>query len=151
MPSHKRAEHAFAAVPESVAEARTFTVRMLEEWHLTRRANDIRLCVSELASNAVRHGTPAGSGRGVFLVRLDADDTHVRVEVEDEDPHSTPRLNGAAEDDTGGRGMAIVASLATAWGFESCVFAGKAVWSEFLTCPERDGCADRCATHCHRH
>ncbi|MFF0215955.1 ATP-binding protein [Streptomyces vinaceus] len=135
MPRHEHAEHTFTAVPESVAAARSFTSRTLESWELTRRADDIRLCVSELASNAVEHGTHALGGRGAFLVRIDADDSHVRVEVEDDDPLATPCLNRSDKGDTGGRGMMIVASLATAWGFETCALTGKAVWSEFLTSP----------------
>ncbi|MFF0220195.1 ATP-binding protein [Streptomyces vinaceus] len=134
---HAHAEHAFTAVPESVAEARTFTTRTLAAWRLDDgRADDIRLCVSELASNAVEHGTHGIGARGVFHLRIDADDTHVHVEVEDDDPLATPRVRPDSEEATGGRGMAIVASLATAWGFESCAFGGgKAVWSDFTTGP----------------
>ncbi|RSS79380.1 ATP-binding protein [Streptomyces sp. WAC06614] len=152
MPRHEHAEHTFTAAPESVAAARSFTTRTLESWDLTRRADDIRLCVSELAANAVEHGTRrTAEGQGAFLVRIDADDTHIRLEVEDDDPLGTPRLNRAQDEDTGGRGMMIVASLATAWGFESCAFAGKAVWSEFLTGPTADRQdTHRCADHCHR-
>ncbi|MFJ3633123.1 ATP-binding protein [Streptomyces sp. NPDC090112] len=131
MTRHEHAEHTFTAVPESVAEARTFTTRTLESWELTGRADDIRLCVSELASNAVEHGTRTTGGKGAFLVRIDADDTHVRVEVEDDDPLTAPRVRRARQEDTGGRGMTIVALLATAWGFETHALAGKAVWSEF--------------------
>ncbi|MFF0220193.1 ATP-binding protein [Streptomyces vinaceus] len=108
---------------------------------MTGRADDIPLCVSELASNVVEHGTRTTGDRGVFLVRIDADDAHVRVEVEDDDPipMSTPRVSRADDGDTSGRGMMIMASPAIAWGFESCAFGGKAVWSEFLTAPAGPG------------
>ncbi|MFD7083421.1 ATP-binding protein [Streptomyces sp. NPDC059918] len=134
---HTHAEHAFTAVPQSVAEARTFTTRTLAAWRLDDdRADDIRLCVSELASNAVEHGTHGMGTRGVFHLRIDADDLHVHVEVEDDDPTATPRVRPESEKATGGRGMAIVASLATAWGFENRAFGGgKAVWSDFATGP----------------
>ncbi|MFD7085508.1 ATP-binding protein [Streptomyces sp. NPDC059918] len=132
MPRQTQAERTFTAVPESVAEARSFTTRTLESWELTHRADDIRLCVSELAANAVEHGTCTPSaGPGAFLVRIDADETHVRIEVEDHDPLSAPRVNRARGSDTSGRGMLIVASLAAAWGFEISPCVGKAVWSEF--------------------
>ncbi|MFE2856712.1 ATP-binding protein [Streptomyces lavendulae] len=133
MTRHDHAEHTFTSVPESVAAARTFISRTLQEWHVTSHADDILLCASELASNAVKYGSSTEGGRAVFQVRLDADDTHLRVEVEDGDPLTVPRMNRAAEGETGGRGMAIVASLASAWGFESHAAAGKAVWSEFVT------------------
>lgn len=44
---------------------------------------------------------------------------------------TTPRVNRAQQEDTGGRGMTIVATLATAWGCETHALVGKAVWSEF--------------------
>ncbi|MFE5540762.1 MULTISPECIES: ATP-binding protein [Streptomyces] len=150
MHRHEHAELAFTAVPESVAEARAFTARTLEGWRLTGRADDIGLCVSELASNAVKHGSP-GEG-GAFRVRIDADETHVHLEVEDDDPSATPRMGAARDEDTGGRGMMIVASLATAWGFESCAYGGKAVWSDFVTAPSGYApCAAGTGGHCHRH
>jgi anti-sigma regulatory factor (Ser/Thr protein kinase) len=133
MHKQEHAEHSFTAVPESIAAARAFTEQTLEAWRVTGRVDDVRLCVSELASNAVNHGTPTEDGGHVFHVRIDADDTLIRVEVEDDDPLSTPRVRQPAEGDTGGRGMLIVESLSAAWGYESHDADGKAVWTEFFT------------------
>lgn len=65
--------------PESVKAARDFTTRTLAAWDL-HDTGDIRLVVSELATNALAHGSDAGHG---FLVRLEADDDGVRLEVHD--------------------------------------------------------------------
>jgi hypothetical protein len=56
----------FDAKPESVALARDFATRALAAWGLSATAEDVRLCVSELASNSLVHGTRPGHG---FLVR----------------------------------------------------------------------------------
>lgn len=49
----------FDARPESIGQAREFAMDALAEWGLPHRAEDIRLCVSELATNALVHGTAA--------------------------------------------------------------------------------------------
>ncbi|MFE2476123.1 ATP-binding protein [Streptomyces sp. NPDC059389] len=91
---------------------------------------------AEHSFTAVEHGTHGMGTWGVYHLRIDADDTHVHVQVEDDAPLATPRVRPESERATGGRGMAIVASLATAWGFENRAFGGgKAVWSEFGTGP----------------
>lgn len=61
----------FTARPESIGQARKFVRDALAGWGLHDRAEDIRLCVSELATNALVHGTLADHG---FLVKLDADE-----------------------------------------------------------------------------
>lgn len=43
----------FDARPESVGQARSFTSEALTYWGLPDRAEDVRLCVSELATNAL--------------------------------------------------------------------------------------------------
>lgn len=70
----------FTARPESIGQARKFVRDALAGWGLHDRAEDIRLCVSELATNALVHGTLADHG---FLVKLDADEGEVRLEVHD--------------------------------------------------------------------
>ncbi|MEU9481876.1 ATP-binding protein [Streptomyces sp. NPDC048191] len=131
----EHAERSFTAVPESIAAARSFAEQTLAAWHLMGRVDDVQLCISELASNAVNHGTRDRGLDHVFQVRIDADESVVRVEVEDDDPVSVPRVRQARDGDTGGRGMLIVQALAAAWGWESHAPAGKAVWSEFAISP----------------
>ena len=133
MDKQEHAEHSFTAIPESIPAARAFAEQTLEAWQVTGRVDDVRLCVSELASNAVNHGSRTDNGGHVFHVRIDADDTLIRVEVEDDDPLSTPHVREPGEGETGGRGMLIVETLSAAWGYESHDEEGKAVWTEFLT------------------
>ncbi|MCQ4081960.1 ATP-binding protein [Streptomyces sp. RB6PN25] len=117
----------FDATPESVALARDFTTNALAAWGLTRAADDVRLCVSELASNALVHGTVPGYG---FLVRLVVDDDFVRLEVHDSRDHR-PQLRHPADTDTCGRGLMIVEELSDGWGVEGREPSGKVVWSRF--------------------
>ncbi|MEU6704997.1 ATP-binding protein [Streptomyces wuyuanensis] len=133
MTKHEHAEHSFTTAPESIGAARSFARETLETWHLSACTDDVQLCVSELASNAVTHGARGTVGHGEFQVRIDADEALIRVEVEDGDTLTRPRVRRAADGDTGGRGMAIVQSLSAAWGCDSQTPGGKTVWSEFRT------------------
>ncbi|MEV5062246.1 ATP-binding protein [Streptomyces sp. NPDC053794] len=120
-------ERLFSHHPASVAGARTFVVDVLADWRLFGRADDVRVCVSELATNALRHGAPKPDE---FLVRvLHDDDTRVRVEVLDRND-GVPVARQAPPDDPHGRGLFLVEALADDWG----VVPGegtKSVWAEF--------------------
>lgn len=117
----------FDARPESVGQARTFTTETLVEWGLLGRAEDLRLCVSELATNALVYGTAPGHG---FLVKLDTDEEVVRLEVHDS-RRRYPEARQAADTDTSGRGLILVNALADGWGVEDHTPLGKIVWSCF--------------------
>ncbi|MGW7064048.1 ATP-binding protein [Streptomyces sp. NPDC054904] len=116
--------------PESVSLAREFAVTTLSSWGLDGAAEDIRLCVSELASNALAHGSDTEHG---FLVKMDADEDFVHVEVHDSRPRHRrePAIAHLGEADTTGRGLQIVASLADGWGVEDRRPSGKIVWTRF--------------------
>jgi polar amino acid transport system substrate-binding protein len=102
---------------------------------MTTRQDDLLLCVSELATNALLHGVPPGRGYRVRLVRFE---DAVRVEVHDSGG-GVPRLRaaggGAAGEGAGGRGLRIVDALADRWGVEGREGPGKAVWCEFFDPP----------------
>lgn len=119
----------FDAQPESVSQARAFAAQALDGWGLRARAEDIRLCVSELATNAVVHGTAPGHR---FLVKLDSDDDVVRLEVHDSHRRQ-PAVREPAATDISGRGLQLVAALSDEWGVEDRASAGKIVWSCFKT------------------
>lgn len=86
--------------------------------------------MSELATNAVVHGTAPGHG---FLVRLDSDDDDVvRLEVHDSF-RNQPVVREAAATDISGRGLTLVAALSDGWGVEDRPSTGKIVWSCFET------------------
>ncbi len=108
---------------QTVAAARHFAAETFDVWGVTSRKDDMLLCVSELATNALRHGVPPG--RGYRLRLLVFEDATVRVEVHD----SGPGLSRIAERPAG-RGLTIVAALADAWGVVTRA-PGKVVWCEF--------------------
>ncbi|WP_326688408.1 ATP-binding protein [Streptomyces sp. NBC_01795] len=126
----------FAAERRAVGRAREFVITSLERWGITGEpAEDIRLCASELASNALVHGTRGGHG---FLVRLCADEDSVRLEVHDSrdvSPDRLPHVREATDTDTAGRGLSLVDTLADDWGLDERSPYGKVVWSRFKAVP----------------
>ena len=102
-------------------EARRFMARTLGAWDQDVGLVDtVVLLLTELVTNVLVHtdGTPA------VRVNLLAD--HVHVEVLDPDP--TPVRTGPLDPHaTSGRGLHLVAALASAWGSVR-VGAGKVVW-----------------------
>ncbi|MER7693077.1 ATP-binding protein [Streptomyces sp. NPDC097610] len=123
----KTTQRFFEARRESVSQARTFASETLADWNLPDRVEDIRLCVSELATNAVVHGTVPGHG---FLVKLDAEEEAVRMEVHDS-CRRRPKARQAADTDTSGRGLILVNALADGWGVQDRTPSGKIVWCCF--------------------
>ncbi|GAA0372869.1 ATP-binding protein [Streptomyces blastmyceticus] len=119
----------FASSPASVGLARDFSDKSLLAWGLDALTDDVRLCVSELATNAVVHGT--GNG---FLVRLSADDGYLHLEVHDEQPR-WPEFRCPTHTMTSGRGLHLVAALSAGWGVEPRRPSGKIVWSRFRIAP----------------
>jgi hypothetical protein len=97
---------------------------------LNGRSGDPRLAVTELVSNAVRHAGLETDAELIHL-RIEADDAHVRVEVEQ--PTSASDVHVAEQPGTderpGGFGLRLVEVFADAWGFEPGP-PGR-VWFEF--------------------
>ena len=127
----------FPRARSSVSAARTFTLETLAEWNtdLADRYDDVRLCVSELATNALLHGVPPGRE---FLLTLTTDDSLVRIEVRDSGgghPEvQAPQEGDGAGERCGGRGLRLVAALADEFGFTAHA-PGKTVWMTFKTVP----------------
>ena len=82
-----------------------------------RVLDDIRLLVSELVSNSVRH---SGAG-GAALVHLHVTSygRTVRAEVTDEGPGFAPRPRSRAQGNVGGWGLHLVESIADRWGVDT--------------------------------
>ncbi|WP_018545485.1 ATP-binding protein [Streptomyces sp. LaPpAH-108] len=108
-------------------KARTFVVATLTEWGETSRLDDMRLCASELVTNAVLHGTPAGR---LVLVRVDSFADHLVIEVHDAGDE-VPAQRAPEESDVDGRGLLIVSNTADRWGVKERKGPGKCVWAEF--------------------
>lgn len=86
---------------------------------------DLRLLVTELVTNGVRHS----SDRGPVGVSVTLDDTTVRVEVSDSGRgFSPPEAPMPRQDGTGGWGLQLVDRVADSWGVK--VGTQTCVWFE---------------------
>ncbi len=109
---------------EIAAHARAFASGVLRSWHVGEDLCDTGvLAVSELVANATIHGRPP------VRLRLRRTDRRLIVDVSDGDDH-LPRRRLANDTDEDGRGIGIVAALASSWGARQ-LDAGKSVWCEF--------------------
>lgn len=124
---HEPYERQFTRHPSSVGRARRFVLDTLADLVQAERADDIRVCVSELATNAIEHGTPAGRE---FLVRVTVTRGTLRVEVHDAGG-GRPEVREATAHDDDGRGLFLVAGFADDWGVSTRNGPGKVVWAEF--------------------
>ncbi len=106
---------------QSVAQARELARDRLLSWDLEPLVDTTELLVSELVTNALRHG------RGEIRLRLLLDRTLV-CEVWDSDLVQ-PRRRRARDTDEGGRGLQLVSLLSRNWGSRRTP-AGKTVWFE---------------------
>jgi PAS domain S-box-containing protein len=98
--------------PGAVAEARA-ALSELEGRVSFECLENVRLLVSELVTNSIRHG-PTGSAAVVGL-RVELEDSILRAEVEDGGSGFAPRL-GPAADGMSGWGLVLVSKLADRWG-----------------------------------
>lgn len=121
-------QRCFPGARTSVRLAREFTVNTLAEWGVADRQDDIRLCVSELATNALLHGVPPGRG---FSVRLTADGSLVRLEVRDSGG-GYPEASSPSTDQCTGRGLLLAQATADDYGVTEHA-VGKTVWLAFKT------------------
>jgi len=113
------------AVPAAAATARREITRRLSAWVAVNALEDVRLLLSELVTNALRHGkvTPEDE----IGVRAEVADGTVRIEVHD------PGRNGEVERRRpgargGGYGLLLVDRLTNRWGVDRQ--DGTTVWAE---------------------
>ena len=112
--------------PYAVTAAR-LALSELDELVDESLAFDIRLLVSELVTNSVRHAE-IGPEDSIKL-RVDVDDGNVRVEVVDDGPGFDPpeAVDDADESRDRGWGLFFVTQLADRWGVDK---DGGRVWFE---------------------
>lgn len=115
---------------QSVRRARDFVTETLTGWGYLDRLNDARICVSELATNALVHGVPPGQA---FAVHVSCDETSVRIEIRDSG-EGTPVRRTPTPCEQSGRGLLLVAALADDWGIEGHA-VGKTVWIVLKSSP----------------
>ncbi|HEX8647756.1 MAG TPA: ATP-binding protein, partial [Thermoleophilaceae bacterium] len=99
--------------PEAAAEARA-ALGVLDGRVEAGMLDDIRLLVSELVTNSVRH---SGATRGASVRLTVASRGHsVRVEVIDAGRGFEPRPRTKPHDEAGGWGLHLVQQIASRWG-----------------------------------
>lgn len=116
-----------AASVTSPRDARLFVAHWARSWGYPRIINAAVLVTSELATNAVVHGSDA------FSVVVSNTGRGIRVDVQD-DAEGVPVLRPLPEIDeggAGGRGLHVVDALASRWGYERDeTSSSKQVWFE---------------------
>lgn len=112
---------------ESPMAARNVTKVTLTEWSLGALYEDAAIIVSELATNAIRHGLrgdPDGTLR-LILIRYQSHFVCIVTDPADEPPSLREPVHIAE----GGRGLRIVDAISRAWGWTPLPRGGKAVWA----------------------
>ena len=111
-----RLERELSVTPEAAAEAR-HALGDIADVLPGGRARDVRLLVSELVTNAVRHAN-LDAGDLILLV-IELVDTQLRVEVHDPGGGFVPTSPSPDPARPSGWGLYLVAELADRWGVES--------------------------------
>jgi anti-sigma regulatory factor (Ser/Thr protein kinase) len=114
--------------PASVGVARRRLVSdLFEAGFYGSTVSDAALVLSELLSNALRHGAPLPGS--CLRVAWQLDVGSVQVSVSDGGGPTRPELGEPTQATTGGRGLRIVAKLSRRWGTGSDE-EGTTVWAE---------------------
>ncbi len=131
----RRRRIGLAPAPESARAAREFTVATLRTWHLDALIEDAVVIASELATNAIRHGTPAAAGHATD----DSESGRIELSwclqasrlicVVTDQTGTPPALVAGGPEAESGHGLQIVGALAVAWGWTILGTGEKAVWA----------------------
>jgi anti-sigma regulatory factor (Ser/Thr protein kinase) len=115
----------------SVKAGRDFTRATLREWGMGAVTDLAELVVSELVTNALRHGIPAARGPGerhYVRLRLLAQAPFVMCMVADP-ARSIPVVKDADPAAESGRGLTVVEACCVRWGWHLLDEGGKVVWA----------------------
>jgi anti-sigma regulatory factor (Ser/Thr protein kinase) len=122
--------------PTAAAEARSQVQAYVYAWDVPVDSPVAALLTSELVTNAIKHET----GETVMLV-ISCTWGQLRVDVHDTSPSIPVPIDAPVEAEAG-RGLMLVSSLATDWGWYR-TSAGKAVYFMLEFRPELDGGRDQ--------
>jgi anti-sigma regulatory factor (Ser/Thr protein kinase) len=125
-------EISLAPAPAAATTARTEVTEALAAILGQRVLEDVRLLVTELITNSLRHGSLSPGDR--VSVKASVDDDVVRIEVTDPGRNGeiAPRDPGPRG---GGYGLYLVEQLAKRWGVDRR--EGTTVWCELAPDPSR--------------
>jgi serine/threonine-protein kinase RsbW len=140
-PSHPRSglratRLELSPLDSSVPSFRLHARAVLHEWGLAALAGEAELVVSELTTNAVRAaaGITTPDGPPTVRLRITEQAQGVRIEVWDGNNDMPEPGPPGPHDREGGRGLLIVAALATRHGACATAGGGKCAWA-ILTLP----------------
>lgn len=111
--------------------ARSALDQLIPPSALDGRSDDARVVISELVTNAIRHGH-LRPDQDVLRLIIEVDDDHVRVEIEQSTAAGGVRIVNPRPDDpesVGGFGLRLTDALADEWGHEPG--PPGIVWVEF--------------------
>jgi len=117
--------------PESVKTGRDFTRATLAGWDLSALTDLAELVVSELVTNALRHGVPSARrlvDEHCVRLRLLAQAPFVMCMVTDPG-HEIPVLRESGPTCESGRGLNVVECCSVRWGWHLLDEGGKVVWA----------------------
>lgn len=118
------AELVLGTEPDAVPRARHFAAQTLAG-HPPATVQDVELIVTELVTNVLLHG------RHPATLRVSSMAGKVRIEVEDTGRNLPLRMTTNQEAMTG-RGLDLIATIASAWGINPGSSGGKIVWAELV-------------------
>jgi anti-sigma regulatory factor (Ser/Thr protein kinase) len=110
----------------AVGAARRWTGELLRARLGDEDLCDVAVLVSEVVTNAVRHGGMGPDDTIVVHVAIGGE--LLRVEVCDHGPGFTPRATARSRVDGGGNGLLLLQRLSTCWGVAGV--DGTCVWFE---------------------
>lgn len=111
--------------------AREFAANTLNSWGLHDLVDDAVVIISELVTNAVRHGLPpyaAAAGDMPIKLTLVRQGQFVVCIVSDPSDQN-PKVRTADDVCENGRGLHVIEALSRVWGWTPLPGSGKAVWA----------------------
>jgi hypothetical protein len=117
---HPAATCELAPRPESAKAARDFTRLTLRGWRMARLSDVAELVVSELVTNALRHGLLSARwmpGEHPIRLRLLRQDPYLMCMVTDPDTSGPVRIDSRSGAESG-RGLQVVEACSVRWGWQ---------------------------------
>lgn len=125
-------ELSFAAVPNAATRARTEVTERFGPRLAARVLEDVRLLVTELITNALRHGSLRSGDRVSLKAWLTGDVLRIEVRDPGRDGDVVQRAPGQRDD---GYGLYLVEQLTKRWGVDRR--DGTVVWCELPSGADR--------------